>query len=1457
MLGDFHREYLVRLPLPLAQLYSRAYNAKDPRSRHDNTFYLFEALIKLAATPLVAAYVEGLAQGGPHVEAIDKQLSQLVLPSLGQWSGILRELARYYGNRSDGKPHPLDHLWRQLDEPRRDLPAVSALYRRIKNGADGAASGDKSCSLLQVFDSLVQYRNGVFGHGAGRFESFYGQEMGPLLFPAANEVLGDGVLDLLGPRGSRLVFLTDVSVADEHRMDIGMRELIGLQSERMTPLSIARAESASLAPNRVAVVWPGRNVPLRLDPMLMYRESELSEELLFLNRDRQGRHVEYLSYTTGRTDRDPLSSASLAALLGHVTGRKVTEGELETLAAEFDPSDGGGSGDAATPSQQAAQAEAAPPTRIMGDYEILAEIGRGGMGVVYLARQRSLGRLVALKMLPADLADDEIALARFRREIRHLARCEHPNIVKVLGSGTMDDGQLYYTMEYVPGSDLELVWRELSGSHRHGDASSLGSTSFARAILSASRKRREAATRAAGKSSTATGSGGTAAGAAAGLEGIPELALPPLPELPSHAEDPGGYVRRVVALMRDAARALQTVHEQQIVHRDIKPSNLMLTPDGARVVLMDFGLAKGQSVAPSITRQGGLQGTLRYAAPEQLAAAKLKVGPAADVRGLGVSMWELLTRKRLFEEANDEIQLATMVYDTDVPRLRSVDTSLDRDLEAIVSRATERRAADRIQSAGELADYLDLYLEGKPLPIRPPSTAEMVGRWIRGHRPLVASASAAVLLVLITAVVAFAMVNQARLRAERLAKENKILADNQTELAKKETDARQAAESALTREAQQRDRAEKALEEAERNLYLSNIVQAHREWKDNNVLRSRELLTLCPEKQREWEWYYLSNLYQGGRLVIDAHPGGANCVAVTRDGKRLVSGGADKLVKLWNLRSGELLKKLSGHTAEINSVATSLDGRWIASAGEDRVVKLWDAATGEEKRTCTGAASGVTCVTFSPDSKLMMAGSRDLKMRIWKLDDESPPIEVKAADEIAFMSVAAQPKGLMFVGGGRSPYLTIFRLPTGENLGKQFMGDPFLAYSVAWHPDNYMLAVGNMATRILDLSQDKDDDRMRTLSTGDDKVLGVAFSPDGKYLTSGSMRRQVRLWQRYKDDGKDRWRDTRTWQGHTDAVTGVTFTTDSDEVVSSSKDGTVRVWPLTDVMQGHTDRVTAVATSPDGKTIASAGFDGTVRIWDQASRKLLHTLKGHTGPVNCVAFSPDGKTVASGSEDHTARIWDPEGERSVHTLSGHRGAVMGIAFRPDGKQVATAGDDGAVKCWGVARGAWEMTFNVAMTYNGPKSGLLCIGYLPGNRIVVGGRDKLVRIVNLGNSSLERTLKGHTDTISCLAITPDGKQLATGSWDQTVRQWDPATGQEVRVLRGHPGSLYAVAFSPNGHRLVSSDAKLTVKVWETGQGHELVTFTGTKPSFLGLAFNPDGRGLVLGGDDDGIHLWSAP
>jgi len=187
--------------------------------------------------------------------------------------------------------------------------------------------------------------------------------------------------------------------------------------------------------------------------------------------------------------------------------------------------------------------------------------------------------------------------------------------------------------------------------------------------------------------------------------------LPPIPDFRA-PEDKGGYSIRIARMIRDAALAVQCVHDQGFVHRDIKPRNLLLTPDGERVVLMDFGLAKQDGAKMSeASSGGGFLGTLRYSSPEMIEAATKRVGPQVDIRGLGITMWELLTRRKLFANCEDESQLSRAVLEEDVPLLRSVDPAFDRDLEAIVARACERDAEDRIESAADLALYLELYID--------------------------------------------------------------------------------------------------------------------------------------------------------------------------------------------------------------------------------------------------------------------------------------------------------------------------------------------------------------------------------------------------------------------------------------------------------------------------------------------------------------------------------------------------------------------------------------------------------------------------------------------------------------------------------------------------------------------------------------------------------------------------
>ncbi|HEX3655732.1 MAG TPA: protein kinase [Pirellulales bacterium] len=1466
---EYRREYLSRLPLPLAKLYQRAWNAPDARNRHDYSYYLFEVMIKLAVAPAIATYLQEIEQGEPRSLPLDRLLAQLALPSLGQWLAMLRELARRFGERPDASSHPLGHLWGQLSRQRQNLPNLLALYRQIKNGPDGADSGDRSCSLMQVFESIVQYRNEVIGHGGPRHASFFEKRFGPLLSPAATDILTENVFDLLGPPGTRLVFITEARTLENGAIEVGLRELMSTEVERAAPLRLAANDAKNITSNRVALIWPGRTRPLQLHPMLVFRETDLGEEVLFLNRDRNGKQVEYLSYVTGSLGRNPETAAALAALLSRVTGREVTNADLENLA---------GRSLAESMSVDALFPPVQPTGKILGDYEILGELGRGGMGVVYLARQLSLGRLVALKMLPADLAGDNSALSRFRREIRHLARCEHPNIIKVLSNGEFADGQMYYTMEYVPGSDLEMVWRELVGSALDGSASSLGNTTWSRAVLTASRKRREKADRSRSGIDSGplsdSGSGSTfrSEQQAEKRESLQEnleklsVELPPLPGLPDAADDPGGYVRRVVALIRDTALGLQAVHDQGIVHRDIKPANLMLTPDSSRIVLMDFGLAKGQTLSMATSRGSGLLGTLRYAAPEQLASATLKVGPAADIRGLGATLWELLTRKRLFDEAEDERQLAQMIHDEDVPRLREIDAAFDRDLEAIVARATERRASDRIPTATQFAAYLQLYLDGQPLPIRPPGTSELVARWVSGHRGLVVSALAITTAAIIGTIAAFISI--------AAAKNDAVVAKNDAVVA------RHLAES-------QGKELEKVNGSLEEQLYAAHITLAERELAlGNDVSRADELLESCPKRLRGWEWRYLMRLRDGAMPPLSAHTRGLWMADFSPDGKQVATVSIDGTLKVWDAANGALihdikadpepeisvlpfglfkssaskiLETLGAPRMPIMCVAYSPDGKFIATGSfaptlplrkSPGVVTIWDSATGRQVLQFKNQLGVVLSLAYSHDGSRIASSSinDENTFVVWE-SRSGKVIDVLKGHTGQVYRLCYSPDGKLLASGDINGQVKLWDAATLRHVRDiQAHGAPLM--SISFEPNGRRFATaaqdGNIHIWNVDSGQ-----RAHAIAAHTGSALGVAYSHDGKLLASSGFDKTVRIWDAVT------FQDKITLRGHKEPVWSVAFSPDDQRLVSSSYDNTAQIWDTTPrpvqprpgifTAAGHTDRVNSVAFSPDGRWLASGSWDNDIRLYNATSGAGIKVFKGHRAAVWCVAFSPDGKRLASASWDNTVKLWDLVTGAELLTLSKHIAPVHSVAFSRDGKTLASAGFDGQVKLYDSSSGELKTNcdgfifpiFDVAFSADG-------------KWIATGGTERRVKIWNTKTGQNVLALDGHQAAVHRLAFNGAGNRLVTAGWDNVLKIWAfKASGDslpKVTLLatsRGHTDRINGVAFSPDDSLVASASEDKTIRIWNSETLLEVRPPLVHRGVVVSVAFSPDQQRLAAG------------
>ncbi len=461
------------------------------------------------------------------------------------------------------------------------------------------------------------------------------------------------------------------------------------------------------------------------------------------------------------SDRLELESQSMEALLGQVADEftdRLNRGErpdiedyarrypelaaiLRQVLPALQVMGPGISQDEAGPAQTAGEA---PASGFLGDFRLIREVGRGGMGVVYEAEQLSLGRRVALKVLPLAAMMDPRHLQRFHNEARAAAVLHHTNIVPVYAVGS-ERGVHYYAMQFIDGRTLAAVIDELRRTSRHPQPSLKTEQERTAPYISV------------GEAPAAPGA--ETAGAAAAV--ISTLTMRKGPD----------FFRAAAQLGMQAAAALDHAHQLGIVHRDIKPANL-LVDDRSHMWITDFGLAQMQS-DERLTLTGDVVGTLRYMSPEQALAKRAVIDHRADIYSLGVTLYELLTLRPAIDGENREEMLKKIAFEESVPP-RRLNKAIGLELETIVLKAMAKVPAERYATAQELADDLRCFLEDHPIRARRPPLWTRLARWGRRHKPLVAGVLAALLMGL--TVLAGSIGWVARDQAARRAKNRELIA---------------------------------------------------------------------------------------------------------------------------------------------------------------------------------------------------------------------------------------------------------------------------------------------------------------------------------------------------------------------------------------------------------------------------------------------------------------------------------------------------------------------------------------------------------------------------------------------------------------------------------------------------------------------------------------------------------
>jgi WD40 repeat protein/serine/threonine protein kinase len=1153
--------------------------------------------------------------------------------------------------------------------------------------------------------------------------------------------------------------------------------------------------------------------------------------------------------------------------------------------------------------EQESAAPASPPLQQLGDFRIIREVGKGGMGIVYEAEQVSLGRHVALKVLPKNMLLDAKAKQRFEREAKAAAKLHHTNIVPVFGVGEQD-GMPFYVMQFIQGLGLDEVLDELKklqladvktvaftggelrisrpmghvsnvpAEGRHvGNVphSNLSAVHMARALLTCDframgDKNDEEGVAGAESSKPWLLDRGFEDSAPATHSGASSDSLSLSPSsvvLPGATRDSSKskhrkqtYWHSVANIGMQVAGALEYAHKQGILHRDIKPSNLLLDTHGT-VWVTDFGLAKAEG-QQDLTHTGDILGTLRYMPPE---AFEGKTDARGDIYSLGLTLYEMLAFRPAFDES-DRHRLIKRVTHEDPERLRKLNRQVPQDLETIVHKAIDKEAALRYATAGALAEDLQRFIEDEPIKARRQTHLERYLRWARrnpGVAVLGGVLTAVLVLVTVASLVAAGYFNRLRV--------------NEAEAAQNERNARHEAEQSQRAAEEAADEARRQGEAERRARYRTNIGAAAGALQLQNLGAARSALDDAPAEYRNWEWQYFRNQLDGATLVLSVPGGRIRALALSPSGRQLaVCCNDHNEAYLYDAATGRLEAVLRGHSAPVTGLAYRPDGKQVATIGNDQTLRLWDPATGRQVAVCRlGSEKGVRPskldrnphVAYSPDGSRIVSSAGSLAnigqsggepgsgtIRLWDAGT-GKEIAVLAYWQDALRPVAFSPDGKR-VAVGSEKFVHLCDAVTGRRLavlGPHTNPVSALAYS----PDGKRMASTD-GSSVIHLWDGKTGKEVAVLRGHTATVGGeITFSPDGSRLVSGSQypESSARLWDAATG------RLLFVLAGHKNYISAVSFSPDAKRVVTTSTDQTARLWDvrtgeLLAVLSGHSAYTMFVLFSPDGNRVVTASDDATLRLWNGRSGELISVLRGHGDAFHCApVFTPDGSRLVSGSADGTVRIWNMSLLERNGILRGHESYVYDVAFSPDGEHVASAAWDGTARLWDATTGRQTGLLKHRTTI------VNSVAYSRDGRwVATAERERGITLWDRASQKPARDARFEAPNFwdNRVAFNPGGTMLASGCGDGPVRLWDVATGREIARLEGHDKESKDSQFSPDGSLLATTGIDRTIRLWDVASHAPVAVLRGHTDTVWQAAFSPDGKLLASCSHDKTIRLW---